>query len=56
MRIAHEHQPSGVSDEFENADTTMKKILYWIMVFLGLISVICIGIIIIHWSINLRMG
>ena len=54
MRITQEHQPSRISDVFDNADTTMKKILYWIMVFLAFICVICIGIIVIHWSINIQ--
>jgi len=56
MRITHEHQPSRVSDSFDNTAINMKKILYWVLVFLALISVICIGIIVIHWSINWRMA
>jgi len=56
MRITHEHQPSRVSNDFDNADTGMKKILYWILVFLAFVCVICFGIIAIHWSINWRMA
>jgi hypothetical protein len=56
MRITHEHEPAHIPDAFDNAGTSMKKILYWILVFLALICVVCIGIIVIHWSINWRMA
>jgi hypothetical protein len=52
MRLAHNHRPESLSDAPDVSDSTMKKAIYWIIVFLALISVVCLGIIIIHWSIN----
>jgi hypothetical protein len=52
MRIAHEHRRDDISDR-SVSDSAMKQVIYWIIVFLALASIVCIGMIAIHWSMNL---
>jgi len=51
MRIAQEYSRHEMPERTVQ-DSTMKQWLYWIIVFLAFISVVCIGIIIVHWSVT----
>jgi len=51
MRIAQEYRRQELPER-SVPDSTVKQWLYWIIVFLAFISVVCIGVIIVHWSIT----
>jgi hypothetical protein len=55
MRIAHDYRGHREMPEKSVQDSFIKQALYWVIVFLALISVICIGIILLHWTINSRV-
>jgi hypothetical protein len=55
MRIAHEYRGQHDLHDTSLEDSVVKKMLYWVIVFLAFVSVICIGIIVVHWSITSRI-
>ena len=54
MGLTHDHKKTDIADN-SISDRSMKQVLYWIIVFLAFICVICLGVILIHWSVTTKM-
>jgi hypothetical protein len=52
MSIAHDYRQEHDLPHKAVEDSVMKRLIYWIIVILAFISVIAIGILIIHWSVT----
>jgi hypothetical protein len=52
MSLTHDYGQEQDLPHKAVEDSVMKRLIYWIIVILAFISVICIGVIVIHWAIT----